>query len=75
MTAEVEKLRSESQRAEFLKNQRSIELQQSREAAEKVAAVRVDAELHQKTLGRIHELEREREERQKSKRAEVGDAR
>ncbi|MEO5857406.1 MAG: SMC family ATPase [Pyrinomonadaceae bacterium] len=65
MSAEVEKHRSESHRAEFLKNQRSAELQQSKEAAEKVAAVRVDAEFHQTTLGRIHELEREREERQK----------
>ncbi|MEQ1763629.1 MAG: SMC family ATPase [Pyrinomonadaceae bacterium] len=65
MSAEVEKLRTESQRAEFLKNQRASELQHSKEASEKIAVVRVDAELHQKTLGRIHELEREREERQK----------
>lgn len=65
MSGEVEKLRSESQRAGLLKDQRASELQQSKEAAEKVAAVRADAELHQKTLLRIHELERERDERQK----------
>lgn len=65
MSAEVEKLRLESQRAEFLKNQRAAELRQSKEASEKIAVVQADAELHQKTLGRIHELERERDERQK----------
>jgi len=65
MASEVERLRSESQRAELLKSQRASELQQSKEASAKIAAVRVDAELHQKTLGRIQELEREREERQK----------
>lgn len=65
MSAEVEKLRSEHQRAEFVRSQRATELEQSKAAAERVAAVRVDAELHSTTLGRIHELEREREERQK----------
>jgi len=65
LSAETEKLRSEHQRADFLKNQRAAELQRSKDAAEKVAAVKVDADLHSATLGRIHELEREREERQK----------
>jgi exonuclease SbcC len=65
MSAEVEKLRSENQRAEFVRSQRGTELEQSKAAAERVACVRDDAKLHSATLGRIHELEREREERQK----------
>ncbi len=65
MSAELEKLRSENQRTEFLKHQRAAELEQSKLAAERVTAVRVEAELHATALGRIHELEREREERQK----------
>lgn len=65
ISSEVEKLRAEGQRADLLKSQRASELEQSKTASEKVAIVRVDAELHSATLGRIHELEREREERQK----------
>ncbi len=65
ISSEVEKLRAENQRADLLKSQRASELEQSKTASEKVAIVRVDAELHSATLGRVHELEREREERQK----------
>ncbi|HEX6280309.1 MAG TPA: SMC family ATPase, partial [Pyrinomonadaceae bacterium] len=65
MSAEVEKFRSERQRAEFVREQRSAELEQSKKAAVAVESVRADADVYQQTLGRIHELEREREQRQK----------
>lgn len=65
LSADVEKFRAENQRAEFFKSQRAAELEQSKAAAEKVSVVRTDAELHTSTLGRIHELERERDARQK----------
>jgi exonuclease SbcC len=64
-SADVEKLRSERQRAEFVKEQRSTELELSKKASAAVESVRADADIYQQTLGRIHELEREREGRQK----------
>lgn len=65
MTAEVEKLRAEKGKAELIKAQRDSDLVQSRAAADLIAKTKADAERHTESLGRIKELEREREQRQK----------
>lgn len=61
----AERARTETAKAELVMKHRESDLHRSSEAAERVASVRADAELHQNTLGRLKELERERSERQK----------
>lgn len=63
--AESERLRGELAKAEIVLKHRESDLARSRQAAERIAEVRADAEAHQDVLGRFKELERERGERQK----------
>ena len=63
--AEAERLRGELAKAELVLKHREADLSRSREAAERIAEVRADADAHQATLGKIKEYERERIERQK----------
>jgi exonuclease SbcC len=60
---EFDTAKAELDRLQLVRSQRESELQESRTAAEKIEAVRVDAERHTTVLGRISELERERAER------------
>jgi DNA repair protein SbcC/Rad50 len=65
LLAEAERLRGELARAELVLKHCESDLERSREAAERVADVKADAEAYLSTLGRLKELERERGERQK----------
>ena len=65
LTSTAERLRSELSKAELVLRHREADLGRSREAVAILEKVRVDAEVHQNALGRLEELEREREERQK----------
>lgn len=58
-----EKLSAEKAKAEILRAQKESGLKQAEAAAEKVKAVEADYDLHQKALGMLKELERERIER------------
>ncbi len=62
---EKERLKAEAERAEILFNRVENELNDARQAAEKLDAVRPEAELHIAALARLSELERERAERDK----------
>ena len=65
LEAEAERLRGEMARTELVLKHSESDLERSREAAERIAEVRADAEAHQNVLGRLKELERERAARQK----------
>jgi DNA repair protein SbcC/Rad50 len=65
LQAEAEKLRAEKAKIDLVFCQREAELKQSSEAAAKTDAARADAEKHTESLGRLKELEREREAREK----------
>lgn len=60
-----EKLNNEKSRAEFLLQQKENELNQARNAAEKVKSVAEGHQKHLDALGKLKELERERVEREK----------
>jgi exonuclease SbcC len=60
-----ERLQSEKTKAEFLLANKENELNQARQAAEKIKAVEADYHKHLSALGRLKELERERIEREK----------
>ncbi len=60
-----ENLRSETVKTEIVLKQRETEVDQSREAAAKVAAVKADADKHVEALARLKEIERERSVRDK----------
>ena len=60
-----EKLNTEKIRTEIFLEQKSSELNQAKNAAEKIRLVRVDYEKHLAALGKLKELERERSEREK----------
>ncbi len=60
-----DKLNTEKIRAEFTLEQKSSELNQARNAAEKIETVRVDYEKHLAALRKLKEFERERNERDK----------
>ena len=60
-----DKLQTEKTRTEFLRQQKENELNQARNAAEKIKLVESDYQTHVKSLARLHELERERLEREK----------
>jgi DNA repair protein SbcC/Rad50 len=60
-----EKLNTEKIRAEILLEQKLNELNQAKNAAEKIKVVRADYEKHLSALGKLKELERERSEREK----------
>ena len=63
--AELEKHRGEKAKIDVVVCQRESELNQSREAAAKLEAVKDDSEKHLASLARLKELEREREAREK----------
>lgn len=65
LLTESERLRGELAKAELVLKHRGSDLARSREAAERIADVKADAEAHLNVLGRFKELERERGERQK----------
>jgi exonuclease SbcC len=65
LLATLEKLRSERSRAEFVLSRHEVELNQSRDAAGKIAKVKADAERHIEALARLKEFERERAGREK----------
>lgn len=65
LAAGLEKLRSENERIVHFKAQQEAELERAKAATAAIANVKADAELHSRSLGRIKELEREREQRQK----------
>jgi exonuclease SbcC len=65
LVADAERRRGELAKAELVLKHHESDFHRSREAAERVAETRVDAEAHQNILGRIKELERERREQQK----------
>ena len=60
-----EKLNTEKIRAEIMLEQKLNELNQAKNAAEKIRLVRADYETHLSALGKLKELERERGEREK----------
>ena len=60
-----EKMNTEKIRAEITLEQKSGELNQARNAAEKIETVRADYEKHLAALGKLKEFERERNERDK----------
>lgn len=62
---ELEKQRSEKSKADIVLAQRESELKLSRDAAEKVAEVESDSKKHIESLGRLKDLERERDAREK----------
>ena len=63
--AELERHRAEKAKADVLVCQREAEYNQSRDAAARLEAVRIDSEKHFEALGRLKEFERERGEREK----------
>ena len=63
ITASIERARAEYEKAQFVCRQREAEFRQSTEAAEVVARVREQADRHTAILGKIKELEHERQER------------
>lgn len=60
-----DKSQNEKTRNEFLLANKENELNQAKNAAEKIAAVEADYKLHLNALGKLKELERERTEREK----------
>ena len=64
LLVEFEKLRAEGSRSELLLSQRDSELKQASDASKKIAEVRADHKRHVDALGRIKELERERDARE-----------
>lgn len=65
LKAAVDRARAEKERAQFICRQRETEFRLAEEAAERSAAVREKAERHIELLGRLKELDRERQEREK----------
>jgi exonuclease SbcC len=65
LAAALERARSERERAQLICRQQQSDHRKAEEAAEQVAAVREKAERHIELLGRLKELERERQERDK----------
>lgn len=63
--AKLEKHRAEKAKVDVVVCQRESEVNQSRTAATAIDAVREDAQKHQESLGRLKELERERDAREK----------
>jgi exonuclease SbcC len=59
----VDRARAEHEKAQFVCRQREAELRQSAEAVEIVERVREDAERHTAIVGKLKELEHERQER------------
>ncbi len=62
---DLEKQRGEKSRADFILGQRESESKQSLDAAEKIAQVESDSKKHVESLGRLKDLERERDAREK----------
>lgn len=60
-----DKLNNEKTRAEFLLQQKENELNQAKNAAEKIKLVEADYQKHVEALGKLKEFERERNEREK----------
>ncbi|MBK8146904.1 MAG: hypothetical protein IPK58_01470 [Acidobacteria bacterium] len=65
LKTESDRLENAGSRAEFILGQREIELAVAKSAAERVRAVEADHLAHQKALGMLRELDRERVERDK----------
>jgi exonuclease SbcC len=63
IVAAVDRARSEFEKAQFVCRQRGAELRASSEAAELVSGVREAASRHTEILGKLKELEHERQER------------
>ena len=60
-----DRLQTEKTKAEYLRQQKEFELNQARNAAEKIKLVEADYQKYLSALGRLKELERERIEREK----------
>jgi DNA repair protein SbcC/Rad50 len=71
LTAAVERARAEREKAQLICRQREADFRAASQAAEVVTAVREKAERHIALLGRMKELEHERQERDRL-RAELG---
>ena len=65
LNSAFEKLNNEKTRAEFLRQQKENELNQAKNAAEKIKLVENDYQKHLSALGKLKEFERERTEREK----------
>jgi exonuclease SbcC len=65
MLSDLEKVRNERSRADFVQAQREAELKLAREAADRIEGVKADYQQYIDALARLKELERERGEREK----------